>query len=126
MSEGVVGPTARSDVDDLLARFEAGSPEDANASVHRSRKLLKQLAGLDPTPPPPTAEELDALTSRLVGETPPRPASAFPQPERGPALPPAVAIPARPALPPEHATLAPKKRGLLSWLTGLVIGLGAS
>jgi hypothetical protein len=34
-----------------------------------------------------------------------------------------MAVPARPAPPPEHSTSAPKKRGLLAWLTGLVIGL---
>lgn len=54
---------ARSDVDDLLARFGVSSlvtPE----TMQSTRASLKRLAGLDPTPPPPSAAELRKLTAR--------------------------------------------------------------
>lgn len=53
----------RSDVDDLLNRFNVSAlttPE----TIKDTRASLKRLAGLDPTPPPPTARELKRLTGR--------------------------------------------------------------
>jgi len=54
---------AKSDVDDLLSRFavsELTTPE----GIEKTRAALKKLAGLEPTPPPPTAHELRRLTGR--------------------------------------------------------------
>lgn len=53
----------RSNVDDLLDRFNVSAlttPE----TIKDTRASLKRLAGLDPTPPPPTARELKRLTGR--------------------------------------------------------------
>lgn len=54
---------AKSNVDDLIDRFavsELTSPE----GIEKTRAALKKLAGLDPTPPPPSASELRRLTAR--------------------------------------------------------------
>ncbi len=66
------GAAKRSDVDDLLAKFavsELATPEHLRAT----RASLKRLAGLDATPPPPTAAELKKLTQR------PPPVASAPQ-----------------------------------------------
>lgn len=66
------GAAKRSDVDDLLAKFavsELATPEHLRAT----RASLKRLAGLDATPPPPTAAELKKLTQR------PHPVASAPQ-----------------------------------------------
>lgn len=57
------GAARRSDVDDLLAKFsvsELATPEHLRAT----RASLKKLAGLDATPPPPSAAEIKKLTQR--------------------------------------------------------------
>ncbi len=51
----------RSNVDDLLARF-VPSDLTTNEGMSSTRASLKRLAGLDATPPPPSAEELKKLT----------------------------------------------------------------
>lgn len=53
----------KSSVDDLLDRF-AVSALTTPESMSSTRASLKRLAGLDPTPPPPSAEELKKLTVR--------------------------------------------------------------
>lgn len=53
----------RSDVDDLLNRFNV-SALSTPETIKDTRASLKRLAGLDPTPPPPTARELKRLTGR--------------------------------------------------------------
>jgi len=54
---------SKSDVDDLLQRFGVSSLATPD-SMQKTRASLKRLAGLDPTPPPPTASELRRLTAR--------------------------------------------------------------
>lgn len=53
----------KSDVDDLLDRFGVSSLATPD-SMQKTRASLKRLAGLDPTPPPPTAQELRRLTAK--------------------------------------------------------------
>jgi hypothetical protein len=53
----------KSDVDDLLNRFGVSSLATPD-SMQKTRASLKRLAGLDPTPPPPSAQELRRMTAK--------------------------------------------------------------
>lgn len=57
------GVGRRSDLDELLNRFEVSQLSSAE-SMSSARASLKRLAGLDPTPPPPSVEELKKLTQK--------------------------------------------------------------
>ncbi len=54
---------SKSDVDDLLNRFGVSSLSTPD-SMQKTRASLKRLAGLDPTPPPPSAQELRRMTAK--------------------------------------------------------------
>jgi len=59
-----IGGCVRSDVDDLLDRFVVSTIAGPDA-LKASRASLKRLAGLDPTPPPPSAVEIKRMTEQL-------------------------------------------------------------
>lgn len=66
---------AGDEVDNLLATFEVSSLKD-DKGVSRD---LKELVGLDPTPPPPEAKDLARLVESVVGKkAPPEPAGSGP------------------------------------------------
>ncbi len=60
--EAARATTKRDSVDSLLDKFEVSGPKEDRAV----RGELKQIAGLDPTPPPPTADDIDALLEASV------------------------------------------------------------
>lgn len=126
------GPTTRAD--DLLATF-AVSCSDA-AAVREATDCLKQLAGLDPTPPPlAVAPPVPAQTARVA--TPRAPVAAAPKaPRAAPAPAPLLAPKGRPALDAlrdqlEEQGRSPRKRGrsglglVAALLGGAVVGLVA-
>jgi hypothetical protein len=59
-----LGPCRQSDVDDLLDRFAVSALTDPE-SMRATRASLKRLAGLDPTPPPPSVAELKKLIESM-------------------------------------------------------------
>lgn len=59
-----LGACTKSDVEDLLDRFVV-STLAAPDSLAATRASLKRLAGLEPTPPPPTVAEIQRIQSQL-------------------------------------------------------------
>ncbi len=59
-----LGPCKQSDVDDLLDRFAVSALTDPDA-MRATRASLKRLAGLDPTPPPPSVSELKRIIENM-------------------------------------------------------------
>jgi len=59
-----LGACRKSDVEDLLDRFVV-STLAAPDSLATTRASLKRLAGLEPTPPPPTVAEIQRIQSQL-------------------------------------------------------------
>lgn len=78
--EAARATTKRDSVDSLLDKFEVSGPKEDRAV----RGELKQIAGLEPTPPPPTADDIDALLDASMRRSVPAKAETKARPDTRP------------------------------------------